>query len=59
MSIDQTHEGSTTRGMKSVPPRGSGWLGSRYVRKFAASHPLPRGGTDFIPIEMKLPNAEA
>jgi hypothetical protein len=31
--------------MKSVPPRGSGWVGL-YGR---TTHPLPRGGTDFMP----------
>ena len=57
--------------MKSVPPRGSGWVGSlpiancRFQLFFARlpigiwqpaignalTHPLPRGGTDFIALE--------
>ena len=43
--------------MKSVPPRGSGWVRSfgviarRLIQDISRlrTHPLPRGGTDFIP----------
>ena len=50
-----------SRGMKSVPPRGSGSLDCRLAlsptpianRQLTVgnqrTHPLPRGGTDFIP----------
>jgi len=38
--------------MKSVPPRGSGWVSLRnYDRHMSGchrTHPLPRGGTDFM-----------
>src|SRR5690348_3313114 len=35
--------------MKSVPPRGSGWVCSlRPIGKQTAYRPLPRAGTDFI-----------
>ncbi len=34
--------------MKSVPPRGSGWVLSIRVLFFAETRPLPRGGTDLI-----------
>ena len=34
--------------MKSVPPRGSGWVHSQRVSYRNATHPLPRGGTDLI-----------
>jgi UDP-N-acetylmuramoyl-L-alanyl-D-glutamate--2,6-diaminopimelate ligase len=35
--------------MKSVPPRGSGWLLSlAMIDERQRSHPLPRGGTDFM-----------
>jgi len=50
--------------MKSVPPRGSGWvvltfrrltiLDARYPQLQAyesITHPLPRGGTDLLPPE--------
>jgi PelA/Pel-15E family pectate lyase len=48
--------------MKSVPPRGSGWVRSfgviarRLIRDFSTlrTHPLPRGGTDFIPLRRSL-----
>src|SRR5687767_13348296 len=52
--------------MRSVPPRGSGWVsyiaecGLAFVRQLIAfgnwqstipgTHPLPRGGTDLIPV---------
>ncbi len=48
-------------GMKSVPPRGSGWavvsvLATSEIainvvksRNCKRTHPLPRGGTDFMP----------
>src|SRR6266536_243628 len=41
---------SFSRLMKSVPPRGSGWVLATHPSSYAASttHPLPRGGTDFI-----------
>jgi len=41
-------------GMKSVPPRGSGWVRSvsldLCVGDWLRTHPLPRGGTDFMPL---------
>gem|GEM_PF-3877456 len=42
---------SDLSGKKSVPPRGSGWvrsLGNNHPSRLR-THPLPRGGTDFLP----------
>ena len=39
-----------SRGVMSVPPRGSGWVGLRSkLRKYpSVPTPLPRGGTDLV-----------
>jgi hypothetical protein len=37
--------------MRSVPPRGSGWVRRIYsisLGSFPRTHPLPRGGTDLM-----------
>jgi hypothetical protein len=40
--------------MRSVPPRGSGWVVTEalysevIIHEETATHPLPRGGTDLI-----------
>jgi len=39
--------------MRSVPPRGSGWVSIAVIQVAAcvvdaATHPLPRGGTDLM-----------
>jgi hypothetical protein len=41
--------------MKSVPPRGSGWGRSLSLTTHfeLRTHPLPRGGTDFIQVRLK------
>jgi len=42
-------------GMRSVPPRGSGWVEPSAFKNFtelqcrSQTHPLPRGGTDLMP----------
>gem|GEM_PF-4817779 len=39
--------------MRSVPPRGSGWVGDQHAtfkgsNAIGSTHPLPRGGTDTL-----------
>ncbi len=39
--------------MRSVPPRGSGWV----VRErgfYTRTHPLPRGGTDLMTLALEI-----
>src|SRR6185503_12791135 len=36
------------RVMRSVPPRGSGWVDRILERLLGTDHPLPRGGTDLM-----------
>ena len=44
--------------MKSVPPRGSGWVRSNFSTMDSSgtrlrTHPLPRGDTDLIPLKKR------
>ncbi len=53
---------SRLRGSQSVPPRGSGWVRSagiskkpRRIENFTLrTHPLPRGGTDLMPLQLSF-----
>jgi len=41
----------TVSWIRSVPPRGSGWVRSVYMWIYwLRTHPLPRGGTDCIQV---------
>src|SRR6476660_2908485 len=45
--------------MESVPPRGSGWVRSQdHRQQELRTHPLPRGGTDFIQVRSLKPRRQ-